>query len=44
MFDVLDAWSDAGNVAAFTEEHVVSIAGLLAVAGLALRKADPALG
>ena len=38
MFDVLDTWSDA-----FTDEHVVSIAGLLTIAGLALRKAEPAL-
>lgn len=36
MFDVLDSWSEA-----FSDEHVVSIAGLLTVAGLALRKADP---
>eukprot|EP00889_Picochlorum_renovo_P000775 jgi/Picre1/27805/NNA_000769.t1 len=36
MFDVLDSWGEA-----FSDEHVVSIAGLLTVAGLALRKADP---
>ncbi len=40
VFDVLNTWTDAAG--AFTDEHVVSIAGLLAVAGLALRKADPA--
>ena len=40
VFDVLHAWTDAAG--AFTDEHVVSIAGLLTVAGLALRKADPA--
>ncbi len=39
VFDVLNAWTDAAG--AFTDEHVVSIAGLLTVAGLALRKADP---
>lgn len=36
LFDALDAWSTA-----FTEEHVVTIAGLLRIAGLSLRKADP---
>ena len=38
MFDVLNSWGDA-----FSDKHVVSIAGLLTVAGLALRKSDPSL-
>lgn len=38
MFDVLNTWGNA-----FSDEHVVSIAGLLTIAGLALRKADPSL-
>jgi len=42
MFDVLDVWSDRER-GGFTEEHIVSIVGLLTVSGLALRKADPAL-
>lgn len=41
LFDVLNTWSNPDD--AFTDEHVVSIAGLLTVAGLALRKAEPAL-
>lgn len=36
LFDVLSTW---GNV--FSDQHVVSIAGLLTVVGLALRKSDP---
>ena len=42
VFDVLDMWSDR-NRGGFTEGHVVSIVGLLTVAGLALRKAEPSL-
>lgn len=36
IFDVLKSWSSE-----FSEEHIVSIAGLLTIAGLSLRKADP---
>lgn len=38
MFDILNTWGDI-----FSDEHIVSIAGLLTVAGLALRKSDPSL-
>jgi nucleolar MIF4G domain-containing protein 1 len=37
MFDLLNSWGDA-----FTDQHVLAIAGLLTVAGLALRKSEPA--
>ena len=36
MFDLLNSWGDA-----FTDQHVLAIAGLLTVAGLALRKSEP---